>query len=365
MFIHSFPAWLELSALALSIGLLMCRLWVFPPAEESSYQRDSFSRMGRFLCISIAVLFAASLMDLLVRAADMSGRPVDEACEVLPVVLFKTHYGRVWFLRISALLVISIALMAGRRHRDSRGLSAFILAAFVVIAMTESASGHAADAGDFSMAETMDLLHLLAASVWGGGLFALTLSVLPGIGRMSDDNAPILSVVAGRFSSMAGIAVAVVTLTALYNARQYVGGVKGLIATPYGWIVIAKIIIFFILLQLGGFNRYINVPLLQRWAGPAPVRHQGPLGPVAIRLFEKLRGMQEGRVVAQRFRRSVQAEAFLILAALLCAALLRHEIPARHHSHLGHVSGKTHSMQPMSDDDQHTQPEHHNHDAGK
>ncbi len=365
MIIHSLPALLELSFLALSIGLLLCRLWVVPPAEGAPFRRDVFPRMGRLLCISIAVLFAASLMDLLVRAADMSGRPVEEACEVLPVVLFKTHYGRVWFLRIAALVVVSVALIAGKRRRDSRVLWAFVLAAFVVIAATESASGHAADAGDLSMAEAMDLLHLLAASAWGGGLLALTLSVLPGIGSISDDSAPQLAAVASRFSRMAGVAVAVVTLTALYNANKYVGGIKGLIATPYGLIIIAKIVIFFILLQLGGLNRYVNVPLLQRWGGHAPARYQGFLGPVAIRIFEKLRGPQDGRAVAKRFRRSVRAEALLILAILLCAALLRHEVPARHYSHLGHTGGMTHPMQPMSDDSEHPQEGHHNHDSGK
>src|SRR5262249_57620064 len=56
---------------------------------------------------------------------------------------------------------------------------AVMLGAAALLALTRSASGHAADWGDMSLPELMDGLHLLAGSLWGGGLVVLASTVLP------------------------------------------------------------------------------------------------------------------------------------------------------------------------------------------
>ena len=43
------------------------------------------------------------------------------------------------------------------------------------MAMTRSASGHAADWGDLTWPEVIDWVHLMAGAVWGGGLIALSI----------------------------------------------------------------------------------------------------------------------------------------------------------------------------------------------
>ena len=133
--------------------------------------------------------------------------------------------------------------------------------------MTESASGHAADAGDFSIIEISDWLHLLAASVWGGGLFALSLAILPSFAKAGDQQARLTADAASRFSRIAGFAVGIIVLTALYNAWMYVGSITALIKSSYGWTIIAKIVLLFFLLYIGAFNRYVRVPRMRKAAG--------------------------------------------------------------------------------------------------
>ncbi len=110
----------------------------------------------------------------------------------------------------------------------------------VIIAMTESASGHASDKGDFSIPEIMDFLHLLAAGAWGGGLFALSLVILPKLARAGDQAAALIADIARRFSRIAGIAVGIIAITALYNAWSFVGSFEAIWTSPYGWTVFAK-----------------------------------------------------------------------------------------------------------------------------
>ena len=230
------------------------------------------------------------------------------------------------------------------RYRDTRVFLFFMLLLGLIVAMTASASGHASDAGDLSLPEMMDWLHLLAASVWGGGLMVLSVSVLPDLIGRREPTPALISRVAGRFSSLAGFAVGIVAITALYNAWKYVGSIHALLGSPYGWTVIAKVVLFLVLINLGGFNRYVSVPLLQEWAG-ASSEGRGIFTRLALQFFPGLHLGGNGGRIASRFRRGVKVEAILIIGVLLCAALLRHEIPARHASHLGHTGGGGQPMQ--------------------
>ncbi len=361
-FLHTIPELFVLLSLTLCIGTLVCRLLLLEAlaATESPHQRDLLSRIWRFFGIGIAVLFASSFADLPVRAAEMSAQPISSVFPVLPAVIFRTHIGQVWLIRMSALIFMSILFKTGGRYRDSRGFLFFLLVIALIVAMTESATGHASDKGDFSLAEIMDLLHLLAASVWGGGLLILSAAVLPELARQGEKVAPLNASFVQRFSGIAGVAVGVIVITALYNAWVYGGSVDAFLKTPYGWTAITKIVLFSFIVYLGAFNRYVSVPLLQQCACYYS-KPQGVMERVAIRFFPRYLCTREKSLFFSRFMWSVKVEALLIIAVLLCAALLRHEVPARHHSHLGHAPEKTHSLPPDGNSNPQTQSDHHNH----
>ncbi len=334
-FVHTVPAWFQLIFLAVCLGTLTCSLWLFDASAGAFSSPKISSRLWRLFHIGLAAMIACSLADLLIGTAEMSGSPIPSVFPVLPTVILKTHFGRVWLIRMASLVLLSVAVSTGRRHRGSRAFRYFLLGAAAIIAFTESASGHAADRGDFSLAEIMDWIHVLAASVWGGGLFVLSLYVLPALARSDEGTAVMIAGIARRFSTIAGFAVGIIALTALYNAWLYAGSVDALWITPYGWTVIVKIFLFFLLIALGAFNRYVSVPLLQEWGAPPQATH-GTAG-MAVRFFSRLPGNREGFGAAVRFMNIVRAEAFLMVPVLLCAALLRHEVPARHALHREHA----------------------------
>ena len=360
-FIHIIPGWLELLSLTFCIGALVCRLWVLADSTDSGFslQEGILASLWRVFGICLTIMIVSSIAELLVRASDMSGRSVSMVFPVLPTVILRTHAGRVWLVRMAALILLSVGVKAGRRYRDSRGFLLFVLGFAVVISMTESASGHASDKGDFSLPEIIDWLHLMASSVWGGGLLVLSAVVLPELVGKGDTTAPLIADVARRFSAIAGFAVGVIGITALYNSLVYVGSFGAFLKTSYGWTAAVKIFLFGFILYLGAFNRYVSVPLLQECAC-ASSESQGIIERIAAHFFPRYLCTRDKSLIAVRFRGTVKVEAVLLVAILLCAAFLRHEIPARHASHLEHHGGTGDSMPRHNVDSPHNHTDHNN-----
>ncbi len=341
--LHTIPGWLELISLAFCIGTLVLLLWVFDASTDSEVRSPEKirPRLWRLYGICLVLAFLCTIADLLIGASEMSGGSIRVVLAVIPTVLSKTHFGWVWLIRFASLLSLTVKLQTGRGFRDSRGSLCFMLALWLIIAMTESASGHASDSGDFSSAEVADWLHLIAASSWGGGLFALAVVILLPLVQAAD-RMPTARV-ASRFSRLAGYAVGVIALSALYNGLLYVGRFQALWITPYGWIVVAKIFLFFLLITIGAFNRYSTVPLLQEWAGLPSKKCS--VADIPASAVHRLPENDERPRIAKRFLNAVRIEALLMALVLLCAALLRHEVPARHamhREHAGHAGHEAH-----------------------
>ena len=340
LILRASPEWLELVSLASCVGVLVCSLWVLGPIRGDALPGQESLRAATWRLIRVAApaLLASSVLGLLVRVTEMSGYPITGVLAALPTVLLHTHFGRTWTLRMAAVVALSVTILAARRSRRVRLLEGVMLGfAFVVSAM-DSASGHAANAGDFSAAELVDGLHLLAALVWGGGLLVLSWVVLPRLLEQGDLAARSIAGVATRFSRVAGIGAGVIIVTAPYQACAHGGSVEGLASSPYGWTLLAKTLLFTVLLLLGAFNRYVSVPRLQAWAGVATTSRGTAARLIAPALSLLVRD-ERGPLSAARFERTVRLESILLVAVLLCAALLRHEVPARHGGSHGHSPG--------------------------
>jgi len=343
LLLHVIPEWVELASLACCIGVPVCLLWVLGPTQDGtpSDRRSVLDGVWRLLSIGAVALFASSIVGVLVRTAEMSGYPMTGILAVLPTVVLRTHLGHAGILRMAAIVALGGTMMVARRSSHVRLFPYLMLGCAVVVSAMDSASGHASDAGDFNAHEITDWLHLLAAMVWGGGLLVLSLVILPRLAKQGDRAARSMAEVATRFSRIAGIGVGFIILTAPYQEWAYGGSVEGLVRSPYGRTVIAKIVLFSLLLGLGAFNRYISVPRLQEWAGSATTR-RGTLGRFVTPLLLPLERGARGPQVAIRFTRAVKLEAFLLAVVLLCAALLRHEVPARHAGEHSRRAGTNH-----------------------
>ncbi|MCI0455058.1 MAG: CopD family protein [Candidatus Dadabacteria bacterium] len=338
--IHIIPTVFDLLALTTCIGALGCRLWVLPPDIKSMGALDSdalLNKLWKLLAVCIVSLTLSSNVLLATRSAEMSSLSIPAILPILPKVLFKTHYGQIWLVRTVAIIVLCIGWLIGRQRLDSRAISAFMLCVGAVIAFTRSATSHAADAGDLTLPELMDWFHLISASLWGGGLIVLSTIVLPVVIRHANHRLRLVAKIARRFSTLAGVALAGVFFTGVYNAWFEVGSFHALWHTPYGQTLITKLLFLLALILFGASNRYISIPLLQHCAEHTLTK-QAVIYRLLVTPYLSFMQRKLDRIrIARRFMRKVWIEAVLILGVLICAALLQHEIPARHFLHVGNA----------------------------
>lgn len=183
----------------------------------------------------------------------------------------------------------------------------------------------------------IDWIHLVAGSIWTGGLFALgflfqRFAAPPG----AEEGARGLAAVGRPFSRMAAYCVFTLLAGGLFNAWLQVGSLRPLVTTSYGLTLLAKIFLVALVLALAAVNRYYFLPLIRDPAGAQNrllVKTIGRLGGVWLVGAEHDQAARSRR----RLRQFMRLEWIFIIAVLALAALLTHLPPTRHilaHQHL-------------------------------
>jgi copper transport protein len=131
-----------------------------------------------------------------------------------------------------------------------RSAAPFGLVLAVALLPVPTVAGHALDPGRSWLEVPFDLLHVFAAALWVGGLFALALvapreGVAPGL----------VAAAARRFSNLALASVLVLALTGAGRALAELSAVSQLWTTGYGRAILVKTGLFALLLGLGSLSR--------------------------------------------------------------------------------------------------------------
>ncbi|VXB56474.1 Copper resistance D domain protein [Burkholderia sp. 8Y] len=253
------------AAFACALGAVLLGGWLHREraAAAVSPARRASRRASRFGVVAALVFVLCGFVSLWLQCAAMSGTSIVDAGSSLWLVATATHAGIGWAVSLAGGVLFALATATSRPF-DAGRLAVAALGALIAAA-GKAAIGHAADAGAFSLAEAVQLLHLLATGVWGGVVIAGAAVVLPALDA-STARASLLRVV-GRMSSVATIAVAVVVATGLFNAWRGTGGSAAALAqSGWGHALIVKAALVAAALALGALNRWSALPRLQRTA---------------------------------------------------------------------------------------------------
>lgn len=241
-------------------------------------------------------LFAASVTGLvwLVLEAGViaDAETIGQTLAAVPSVLFGTRFGQV--LAAQALVLLGVGA-ATAIHRRIGPLLATSLAGLATV--LEAGHSHA-----FAMAHGLgalllsQILHLLAAGAWLGGLLPLLMVV-------REVPLDVAALTARRFSTLGLASVLILAATAMFQGWILSGGLLGLLGTTYGAVLLVKATLFIALIGLGAFNRFRLAPAL---AAP--------------------HGEQSRRALI----RSIGAETILGLCVVLAAGLLSSLEPGMH-----------------------------------
>ncbi len=187
-------------------------------------------------------------------------------------------------------LAASIAVWVDRPEREHRSIAelASITGALLggaAVLVVPGAAGHAAQTSPRGLTLALDWLHLLAGSVWLGGLIGLLVlwATAPPGQRVSG-----LSVVVPRFSNVALVAVVLLAGTGIGEAIEHMPAVNALWETGFGVAILVKAGLLCLAMAIASGN------LLRSKPGLAAARARPEVGESAARL---LRSLVSGEVI--------------------------------------------------------------------
>ena len=166
---------------------------------------------------------------------------------VAGLLVLGTIRGDIFLAVVAA--VVGMAILASAWIGRYQNAALWTSATFLLISF--SISSHAGAVQGSLFAVSGDLLHLLAASAWVGGL--VLLPIIWFRTRSQGVHEEFL-VAVRRFSALAGAAVFIILLTGLFNSFVELPSLQALWTTPYGWVLIAKIALVLIALFLAFLN---------------------------------------------------------------------------------------------------------------
>jgi len=224
---------------------------------------------------------------LVIHTAVVSGESIAQvlASDTIGVAVRDTVFGRIAALRLVLLGLFCVMPSSGRADIVRVALAGCAIASMAW-------SGHAVGTPG-NVHVLADMVHLLAAGAWVGGL-------IPFACVLARETSAEVATMTERFSRLGIGCVAALLVTGFVNAWFLVGRLDALLATPYGRLLSVKLALFALMLALAADNR--------------------------VRLTSRLPEVS----AARRIARNAAVEAALGLAVVLVVAVLGVTVPAAH-----------------------------------
>ena len=225
-------------AMATTIGALVIAAFVF--AESSKQLRTAMNTAAAASVIwVISGLLALNFTYLNVTGTAFSFDQTQGSGFWLFVT--QIELGQYQLINLAGGVVVSILAISSQRLTSAALTAAVAFVALVPMALT----GHASGTANHGMAVNSLGLHLLAISIWVGGLIALTVVRY---------RAGVSQVEVGRFSSLALFSFGLVFLSGLINAQLRIGTLENWMS-EYGILVLLKMAALAVLGIIGAAYR--------------------------------------------------------------------------------------------------------------
>ncbi len=314
---------IDIIAVVTALGMLAAWIWVIPRDQDAYFHRSFWRIEGATLFF----LTLSSALILVSRSLEMSGGPLSGLPQVIPEVLQATRFGSIWWFRPPLLLVLWLFWFWGlNSSRRARRLGILMFIGLAAVAFTRSETGHPADHGNFRFGVFVDWVHLLAAGLWIGALFCMTIVIFPVLRRRMSERRPDLAAdIFQRLSVLAGWALALILATGIWTAWKQLGSWSALFETSYGHILLVKLSLVALLILIGAYNRFIRLPRI-RLAHGLHGRLHSSLDRIS-RMHPVTRDEAGQRREIDHCYHVVAVESVIGVAVLVAAAFLLHGMP--------------------------------------
>ncbi|CRK49232.1 conserved membrane hypothetical protein [Rhodococcus sp. RD6.2] len=238
-------------AAIISIGSLLLASFLVPPQKSGVLDVDGY-RAVRTASNAAIVWAACALVLVPLTVSDTSGQPFGEALqpENLWRAIPQIELAEAW--RNTAILAMILAICSRMLLRWN--WTPVVLGLGVVTLIPLALTGHSSAGGSHDMATNSLLWHLVAASLWAGGLFALFVHARRG-GAHTD-------LAARRFSKVATAAFVIMAISGVINGLVRLP-LSDLFSSTYGWLLVSKTVALVILGVFGFLQRRQALPALE------------------------------------------------------------------------------------------------------
>lgn len=253
--------------MVVAIGALLLAAFLVAP-QRSGYLDVAGYRALRTGSYASTGWAAAALLMVPLSVADALGRPVDEVLRpgLLVDAVPRLTTATAWALTA----VVALLVLLGCRSVLTWGWGVALFGLALVGPLPVTLTGHSAGGGAHDVATDSLVLHVLAASLWVGGLVA----VLALAAARGPDRDAALATAVPRFSRLALACWVVLAVTGVVNAWIRVP-VTELFGSTYGFLVLAKTAALVALGVLGAMHRRHSVDRAARGEPGALLRLGG------------------------------------------------------------------------------------------
>jgi copper transport protein len=280
-------------------GVVAFRWLVWRPALKAAQLSDevdarSVSLTKRVLIVALAFAGVGAVLMLIAQSGNSGGSMGD---------WLGTRVGRVWLGRAATLIAIGVLIddIAATARGQRFGAIVSIWLPLQLLFLTTLTSHSAAITQPPIVPFVIDFIHLIATSIWVGGL-AMLAYVAPRVARTlgAEDRSWLWLRTVVNFSTLAAVAVGALLVTGSYLSFLHIGSWTALIGTAYGRVLLLKVTLVGVVMLIGGYNLLVIKPQLDR-AIDRP---------------------EAGPQLQHRFRRTVLIEATVGVLVLASAGIL-------------------------------------------
>ncbi|MFT4295057.1 MAG: copper resistance protein CopC [Micropruina sp.] len=291
--------------LFLAVGLAVFSAFLLPAGASADRLRDRLVPVTRAGAVTAAVAAGGTIgltvadqqglgPDALVSGVAWAGATLDQ------------------LIGLGLLLTGLLAVGAAPALRSPAARAGAVAAGAALAVGAPAITGHSRAFGPSWLVIATDVLHVLAGSIWLGGLVGLVIVLAATRTR------PKLGVVAlTRFSTAAAGVLAALLLTGTILSWRILASWDSLVGTSYGRLLLAKIALVAVAAGVAGWNRFVLLPTVRGRPDP-----EGP---------GKRRGRQEWETARGRnltgIGRLAVVEASLLVAVLGITGVLVDQSP--------------------------------------
>ena len=258
--------------IVIRLGLFLSLMVLMGLAVFPLYALRGTERLeGKILTLKGALIFwssAAIILSVLgflaLMAAMMGTSIADIDWEMCRSILFETPIGTAYLIRMAALVAALLAALAINRSDEQRLIAVTVASSIALGTLVWTGHAGATEGPLGSLHKASDILHMLAAAVWLGGIAAFLKLLQAPDDELGGDRLTVAHRTLDSFSRVGTVCIAVIVVTGLINGQILVGlsNITTLFQSTYGQLLVLKLALVGAMLLLGAKNRWRLTPNL-------------------------------------------------------------------------------------------------------